>query len=387
MKHQEDSPKRKRPKWKTAASIVAALVPVFAIAVGFYAYRNLNYDKAAQKLIRRAGMIEKQATLPDGSVLNYGEGPANGLTPLMLLHGQNVSWEDYANVLPELTKHYHVFAVDYYGHGGSSKNPDKYSAKAIGEDLIWFLEEIIQQPAVVSGHSSGGLLTAWLAANAPDSVRGVVVEDAPFFSTEPGRAEKTFAGLGFKLTHDFLNQTEETNYTRYSLEHTYMQEFFNADGQDNWSKIVKDPAFKYMDKHPGKVPRLWFYPPSLGVNELFDLTANLQDGTGDYDLRFGETFYDYSWFEGFDQAETLARIQCPTTILHVAASDATAPSYYDKNGILVSAMDNDDAARAQQLVAGSELIGGFKSNHDIHKDRPQEFTDVLVKFKDKLDLS
>lgn len=140
----------------------------------------MNYDKKKDKLIKQANMHEKQVTLPDGSVLNYGENSSNN-TPLLLLHGQMVSWEDYAKVLPALAKEYHIYAVDYYGHGGSSKDPNKYFANAIGNDLIWFIENVIKKPVIISGHSSGGLLTAWLSANSPENVLGVVIEDAPFF--------------------------------------------------------------------------------------------------------------------------------------------------------------------------------------------------------------
>ena len=37
-----------------------------------------TYDKANLEYIRQAGMLEKQVTLPDGSLINYGEGPKNG---------------------------------------------------------------------------------------------------------------------------------------------------------------------------------------------------------------------------------------------------------------------------------------------------------------------
>ena len=39
-------------------------------------------------------MIEKQLILEDDSVIHYAEGPDNG-PALLLLHGQQVSWEDY----------------------------------------------------------------------------------------------------------------------------------------------------------------------------------------------------------------------------------------------------------------------------------------------------
>lgn len=88
------------------------------------------------KAMYRAGFSEKQVKLKDGTVLNYGEGPSNGKTPLLLIHGQGMTWEDYAKVLPKLSKHYHVYAVDCHGHGESDWNPEKYTAKAMAEDFI-----------------------------------------------------------------------------------------------------------------------------------------------------------------------------------------------------------------------------------------------------------
>lgn len=48
------------------------------------------------------GQIVK-TTLPNGVLLNYGEGPDNG-PALFLINGQAMQWEDYARDLPELSK-------------------------------------------------------------------------------------------------------------------------------------------------------------------------------------------------------------------------------------------------------------------------------------------
>ena len=355
--------------------IILIILALLGAGLAFYAHRNMTYDHGKQEKLQRAGFQEKQAKLPDGSILNYGEGPANGAA-LVLLHGQQVSWEDYAPVLPELAKRYHIYAIDYYGHGGSSKNPAKYSAKAISADVIWFIRQHIKQPVIISGHSSGGLLASLITADAPDLVRGLVIEDAPFFSTEKGRAESTFSWKGFKDMHDFL-ESGQSNFMRYWLDHAYMRELFNAKDPNAWDKIVKQPALSYMEKHPGKIPRLWFYPPELGVNKLFDLTANLQDKTGDYDLRFGQTFYNFSWFAGFDQAATLQRITKPSILLHTAPSPQIN-SYYDKSGVLISAMDEKDAQRVHKLLGSkNKLIDNIKSSHDIHQDQPKVFIEAI----------
>lgn len=127
-----------------------------------------------------------------------------------------------------------------------------------------------------------------------------------------------------------------------------------------------------------------YYPRSLGVNFIYDRTANLQDGTEQYDLNFGRTFYDFSRFDGFDQAKTLSQVRCPVLFLHVAASTLTAPNYYDDNGVLLAALDEKDAARVVEILPHGKLIDGFESIHDIHADFPKEFANELIRFEETL---
>jgi len=92
-------------------------VVVAGVSAAAYCDNNLH---AEERLIARAldaGFQEKQATV-GGATVNYAEGPGNG-PALVLVHGQGMEWEDYASVLPELSKRYHVFAIDCCGHGES----------------------------------------------------------------------------------------------------------------------------------------------------------------------------------------------------------------------------------------------------------------------------
>ena len=365
-------------KWLKAIVIIFI---VFITLLMVFAYRNLHYDYGNDYFMKNKGTAigfkEQIYTTKDGGKIAYLEGPENG-EPLLLIHGQMVSKEDYSKVLPKLSKHFHVFAVDCYGHGKSSKDPEKYNIISIRDDLILFMHDVIQEKAFVTGHSSGALISAAIAAKNKEQVKGLLLEDGPFFSTEPGRAEKTFAYLDFETINDFLAQNAENNYTKYYLEHTYMKKLFNEDGKDNWSFLVKDPYAKRIRENSGEMPIVWYYPPEIGLNGLIFITRNLQDGTGEYDLRFGKAFYDFSWFHGFNQRETLSEIECPTVILHVAPSKETEPSYYDKNGILLSAMDGKDAEEVKSLIKGSTLKSGYKSSHDIHADLPEQFIEAVM---------
>jgi pimeloyl-ACP methyl ester carboxylesterase len=368
--------------------IIVIVVLTATIAGAVFAYRNMRQDILNERFLEkkgyRLGFTEEMAKIDDGSEFYYLKGPDNG-PKLLLLHGQQVSCLDYAKVLPKLSKEFHVYALDYYGHGNSSKNPDKYNAVEIGNDIIWFIENVVQGKVYISGHSSGALLAAYVSAKAPDYVVATILEDGPFFSTLPGKAEKTISWLSFKNMYTYLNQNEISTFMEYSLENDYMQEVFNAEDPQAWNKIVKEPALKYLDKHPGEIPKIWYYPPELGINSLYALNANMQDETGNYDLRFGVTFYDFSWFEGFNQEDILKNIQSPTIVMHVAPNEITASGYYDENGILLAAMDEIDARKVIDLVPNGKYIGGFNSTHDIHADLPDDYIEVLLDLKNQME--
>jgi Alpha/beta hydrolase family len=210
----------------TALRISIGLVAVLVIAAAGYALRNVNYAEQDPTRVERAGFVEKQATI-NGSRLNYAEGPDAG-PPLLLIHGQLTDWRSWSRVLPELSKRYHVFAVDCYGHGRSAHTPDKYTGRALAADMNRFLTDVVGGPATVVGHSSGGLIAAILAADAPELVRAVVLEEPPFFSSVLPRATKTFNYVGVATAaHEFL-RSGETDFTGYFVRHAAIWDLFKG---------------------------------------------------------------------------------------------------------------------------------------------------------------
>lgn len=99
-----------------AGVVVCVIAVVSAVTLLFYRDGNLYSEERLIQKARDAGFVERQVLI-DGNVINYAEGPDNG-PALMLIHGQGMEWEDYAKVLPDLAKDFHVFAVDCFGHGG-----------------------------------------------------------------------------------------------------------------------------------------------------------------------------------------------------------------------------------------------------------------------------
>src|SRR5512136_2076217 len=127
------------------------------------------------------GFQERLFTTGDVT-LNYVVGPDKGL-PLLLIPGPMESWQGYKCVLPELSKRFHVFVPDLRGHGKSTWTPGQYSYNICGDDLKHFIQEVIGQPSLVAGLSSGAALAIWLAAYAPEDVLAIISEDPPIFSS------------------------------------------------------------------------------------------------------------------------------------------------------------------------------------------------------------
>lgn len=109
-----------------------------------------------------------------------GSGP-----PILLAHGLMGAAATWTTVAGWLRAHGHVWAADAPGHQGRAE-PGPWTTERFVDELETVLETVASpaEPAVLWGHSMGGLHAWVLAARRPDLVRGVVVEDmAPDFRT------------------------------------------------------------------------------------------------------------------------------------------------------------------------------------------------------------
>ena len=126
--------------------------------------------------------------------LHYAVGPPAG-PPLLLLHGVTRCWRDFLTVAPMLAVRWHVHALDFRGHGRSSRTPGAYHILDYLHDASTFRQAHFHEPAVVYGHSLGALVAIALAARAPEAVRALVLEDPPSFSLVPRIRETQFHAL------------------------------------------------------------------------------------------------------------------------------------------------------------------------------------------------
>jgi len=144
--------------------------------------------------------------------LHVGIAGDKSAPPLLLMHGITVSHETWAWLIPSLAERYRVLALDFRGHGKSGRAPDDYQPQAYVTDAIAVLEELADGPAVVIGHSLGGMTGAALIQQRPDLVRAAVLEDPPLSSMETGSAIQANPLLdAFRLMRATVPELQKNN--------------------------------------------------------------------------------------------------------------------------------------------------------------------------------
>ncbi|MCK5116628.1 MAG: alpha/beta hydrolase [Candidatus Aegiribacteria sp.] len=301
-------------------------------------------------------------------LINYAQGPP-GETPLFLIPGQTMPWESYTRVLKGLSEHFEIYAVDVHGHGSSGWIPDgEYRFSTMGADFVSMLNEVVCRPAIVSGNSSGGLLAAWIAANAPESVLGIVTEDPPFFSSEwPRLRDDTYVYRIMKLSAETLMGSKGRDLS------AFFKEFeLPVEGKKRLMTLPKPLSLfismilkVYQGIRRGEPVDLPFLP----------LDARLFiRGLSEYDPKFSASFLDCSPVVDFDHTEILSRINCPLLLMHAHWFR------HDRFG-LVGALDDDDVERVRSLV-GNFRYRRIETGHVMHLHRPVDFIDGMLEMKE-----
>jgi len=139
--------------------------------------------------------LPRARTLKGEPKLSYYDsgGGVAGEPPILLLHAGLYRSEDWENIFPRLATRYRVVAYDQRGHGRSER-ASTYELRAFAGDALRLLREVVRAPAVVIGHSLGAVAALVAAADAPELVRALVLEDPPLKYGAPWERER-YQGL------------------------------------------------------------------------------------------------------------------------------------------------------------------------------------------------
>jgi pimeloyl-ACP methyl ester carboxylesterase len=284
--------------------------------------------------------------------LNYAVAGDASKPALLLIPGQTESWWGYEQALPLLAEHFHGYAVDLRGQGRSTRTPGRYTLDNMGNDLVRFIERAIGRPVVVSGLSSGGVLSVWLSAYAlPGQIRGAHYEDPPLFSSEVhtscGPSIRQCIGPMFALLNKYLGDQWSVG---------------------DWDGMIAAAPRELPAWIAGMLSSIAGSEPSPNLRE--------------YDPEWGRAFWTGTVAASCDHARMLSSVKVPVLMTHHFRR------VDDASGTLMGAMSDLQAARARELVTAAGQPFDYQSfpamGHSMHGQDPKLFTQTLAEWAAKL---
>ena len=280
--------------------------------------------------------------------LNYAVAGSADKPALLLIPGQSESWWGYEKALPLLAPHFQAFAVDLRGQGRSTRTPGRYTLDNMGNDLVRFIDIAIGRPCVVSGLSSGGVLSAWLSAyGKPGQVRGALYEDPPLFSSElntsVGQSIRQSVGDMFALWNKYLGD-------QWSI--------------GDWDGMIAGASRELPAWIAAIVSATAGPEPSQNLKE--------------YDPEWGRAFWSGTVAASCDHARMLSKVKVPVLLTHHLRM------VNESTGRLMGALSDLQAARVRELVTAAGQRVDYKSfpamGHMMHSQDPKLFADTLIEW-------
>ena len=283
-------------------------------------------------------MIERTVALTDIDI-HYVEDGGSG-PPVVLLHGITDSLESYLPVLPHLVATARVFALDFRGHGDSSRGPTPYRLEDYTRDVEAFLVQVVREPAVVAGHSLGGLVAAQLGARSRVELLGLFLEDPPFYKGRMPAFKETVFYPAFVAMQELLRDHHASGRTI-----------------DELARVVGDFPYDFAS---GKGPSML---EVLGEDLVHVRASTLHR----FDPDALDAAVQGTMFHDFDPDADLVSIQCPAQLI---------AGNYELGG----AMDRADVERVRERISRCTHAVWDDIGHLIHPERPEAFARELLSF-------
>ncbi|KAI3394226.1 hypothetical protein diail_3001 [Diaporthe ilicicola] len=301
--------------------------------------------------------VFKEHAFPEHTVnlgevrMNYAVAGTNSHPAILLIPGQAESWWGYEKAMRLLSESYQVYAVDLRGQGRSTWTPGRYTLDNLGNDLVRFIDLVIKRPVIISGFSSGGVLSAWMSAFAKaGSVIACVCEDPELFASELTPAighgiRKSMAAAIFKIRHKWLGSQWSVG---------------NTDGMHH----------AMMHELPTWIPRA--VRGVMAKTKFGPVLPNVKE----YDPEWAESFWDGRMGAGCDHENMLEQVRVPVLLTHHYRKVDV------KSGALAGAISDMQVEHVKKLVEGGGNSFTYKSfprmTHSMHGHDPACYVSTVT---------
>lgn len=254
---------------------------------------------------------------------------------LLLLHGVLRNWRSFYTILPELNPDCSIAALDFRGHGGSSRFRDRYRVIDYVDDVN-VISEQYAAPFAIYGHSLGAMVALAFAARYPKRVSAVMAEDPPFM-TMGERLQ------GMPLHRYFVGVEHCLRTEKISDGEALFESFSNiivGENLDGSSIRVRDQR----DETSRRFSAECF--AKVDPNTLCPITAS-------------------QWMAGYELAGIVDRIECPVSLLQA-------------DRCVGGMLDDEDVATVKMRLGEHCDVRRFSEvGHSIHWSRPQEVLEII----------
>ena len=313
-------------------SLLWALVIFAAVGVGVwlisFVIEALRPRPKTPTTLRWAPSIPLQTIEVDGNKLRYiktGKGPT-----LVLLHTLRTQLDLFEKLVPELSKHFTVFAFDYPGHGYSDIPDAPYDAAFFTKVVEGFLDTLDLRDATLAGVSIGASLVLILAARHNPRVARVIAVNPYDYAGHGGMSRGSLAGwlATYASLIPFIGET--------------------------FMRLRNYPVVTAVIR--GGVADANNIPPAL-MTELY----NVGDRPGHYRAFIALLRNVASWEAA---TKDYGRIEIPVLLI-----------WRDRDWATPQEREHD-----RSLIPGVEMKTLERAGHFLPLDRPQELTELIVGF-------
>ena len=245
---------------------------------------------------------------------------------LVMIHGLTRRWQTFTPLLPSLNSRYSLTLIDLPGHGESPANPQGYGVLQHAEAVIDWIDQFTVERFDLYGHSLGAMVALEAAAQRPDRISRLILEDPPF-ETMGSRMEQTIYMSHFSQVHAIRNRDD----------------FMRASRSEQVGMLgnilLKDPA-------SGTTQRLG---DQRDLSSLRFMAACMMK----MDATVVEPVIQLRWLENWNWGHAAAQVEQPTLILR---ADEKA------GGMLTE----QDCCRLCSLLNDPVPIFFANSGHNLH---------------------
>lgn len=121
--------------------------------------------------------------------LQVGEGPS-----LILIHTIRTQLDYFQKIIPEIAKHYCVYALDLPGHGHSDIVDQAHDKPLFVDTLTTFIKALGLKDVTLAGESIGGAIALGVAAKQEVSIRRVIAMNAADYDNSNGLDRSSILG-------------------------------------------------------------------------------------------------------------------------------------------------------------------------------------------------